>query len=104
MIFKYDTKRIGERHYIKAIRLVRERGVPDWKLELPFNFDELIVDKNGKLQWVVDKNTNYDPDLPDSKDNWRDLPIRLSSRWSTRSFCRFGLLARRVVWSVLMNR
>ena len=63
MTFKYDTKKIGEAHYVVSSRLVREKGAPpDGILEHGRPFGQPLRDANGKLRWQVV--TNQDGPTP----------------------------------------
>ena len=76
MIFKYDTRKINEKHYLTGIRLIRERGHADYILEDDKNFDEELVDENFKLQWEFVKNPEYLPDLLPQKINRLYILVR----------------------------
>ena len=76
MIFKYNTKKINGKHYLKGIRLVREKGIVDYVLEDDENFDEELVDENFKLQWELVKNPEYVSGLFPQKTNRPYILIR----------------------------
>ena len=58
LIFKYDTKKIGDKHYITTSRLISEEGKPDNILEFDKPFNKEMLDENHKLQWRIERKDN----------------------------------------------
>jgi len=69
MRFKYDTKKIGTKHYIVTSRLVSEFNDPDYILTFPEPFDKPMTNDKHKLQWRVEVNPDYDKTKPISAGN-----------------------------------
>lgn len=69
MRYKYDTKRIGNKHYIFASRLIDHSNDFDYILTFPKPFDKDIVDERFKLQWRIEANPNYDKTKKSSFEN-----------------------------------
>ena len=69
MIYKYDIKEINGLQYIKGSRLISEKGMPSEDNEFtgpfgPRNQFEVrnITDENGKYQWTIRDNPDYNPE------------------------------------------
>lgn len=60
MIFKLETTTVGGIRYLSGSRLVSEWGTPDYALELPAPPDLEWIDENGKLQYAIESNPDYD--------------------------------------------
>ncbi len=58
-VFKYDTRRIGDRHYLVCSRLVSTTRLPEHELEYANAFAGELRDERGKLQWALDANPDY---------------------------------------------
>ena len=69
MIFKYDTQNIGDKHYLRGIRLISEKGTPDYILEDDNSLAIELIDENRKLQYECVDNLDYDSEVGAQKDN-----------------------------------
>lgn len=59
MTFKYDTKKVGDLHYVVSSRLISAHRSPAHPLEFPKPFSHEMVDDRGKLQWEMIANPDY---------------------------------------------
>lgn len=82
MIYMYETIMINNKHYINGSRLLREIGVPSQPYEFSKVFKRNLVDKNGKLQWTIRENPNYNSQTDNINDRYliENDPIPLTSK------------------------
>ena len=69
MRWKYDTIKRGGKHYITQIRLVSETAPADFILMLPDPGQIELIDDDGKYQYVIESNPEYDIEIGPRKDN-----------------------------------
>ncbi len=70
MIFQYDVQEIDEKLYIVGSRLTSENGNPTEEHEFSQPFTEDFADENGKLQWTIRDNPDYNPETDHIDDRY----------------------------------
>lgn len=81
MRFRYITKSIQGKTYISGVILIAEYGMPREPYEMSQSFIEDLLSKDGKLQWTIRENPDYDPvaDHIDSRYIIEHQPLALTS-------------------------
>ncbi len=81
MIFKYDVQEITGKFYIIGSRLTSENGNPTKEHEFSQPFVEDFTNENGKLQWTIQSNPDYNPEIDPIDDRYliEHKPIPLTA-------------------------
>ena len=88
MIFKYIITTINSLNYISGSRLISEKGTPSGNYEFTKPFGSMgdlrvrnLTDENGKLQWTIRDNPDYDPETDHIDDRYliEHKPILLTA-------------------------
>lgn len=70
MIYKYDIKEINGLQYITGSRLIEEFGYPSEEYEFAMPFGQEQIDENGKYQWTIRDNPDYNSETDHIDDRY----------------------------------
>ena len=70
MIFRYDIQNLDGKDYIVGTRLISEKDTPSELYEFSKPFTGDWFDANGKLQWTIRDNPDYNPEIDPIDDRY----------------------------------